>query len=879
MNTRTQHHTTVNLSPNSQRRDAEAQRDGEENRHSIRFVSAPPRFCVSAFKAILPKTGTKQFRSAIEARFNPSAHERRAEILTTTSKPKNKDNMHKYKAVLGLCLLAATALTTRGQIVETHSFTNLNRAIPDGSAVGLRDTRSVTSSVTQITGVRVKLKVAGEFNGDLYGYLRHGSGLSILLNRPGRSSGNSAGYDDAGFDLTFADSAANDVHAYQGSTNTGGNALLGVWQPDGRNVDPGSVLDSDARTKLLAQFVGANADGEWTLFVADLQSGGTNQLVGWELEVTGLNRPLIAWATPADIVYGTALGAAQLNATTTPAGTFAYSPPAGTVLHASNAQVLSVTFTPTDTATYLSSTTNVLINVLKAPLTIAADNKSKVYGAALPTFTATYTSFVNSDTAASLATPVSFSTSASASSDVSTYAINASGATSRDYLITFVSGTLTNTPAALTITAVSTNKIYGDAVPGLSAAYAGFVNSDTVASLDTPVSVTTTATTSSPAGLYPIAVANAADVNYTITFVNGTLTNSPAPLVVTADNKTNIFGAPLPAYTANYSGFKLSDTPASLTTPVSITSAATQSSPVGTYAIVPTAAASGNYIVSFANGAIYIIGAQSSGALASSANPALPGAMVTFTYTLSPVAPSTAIPGGTVTFKTNGVIATTTAAINGSGAASFSTAQLPHGLSTITAEYAGDGNFSGATNSLTQNINSPVIANTDTIERYPLSSVKVRKSTLLANDTDADTDTLTFVSVSATSTNSGTITVSGQWITYHPPTDYTGVDAFTYRVTDSHGSTSTGTVLVNVKADSALAAQDLAIENLGNGSFRVRGAGVPGYAYRIQYTTSLETPDWQQLGSPVNADSLGSIEITDTPGNGAPQRYYRVVWP
>ena len=204
-----------------------------------------------------------------------------------------------------------------------------------------------------------------------------------------------------------------------------------------------------------------------------------------------------------------------------------------------------------------------------------------------------------------------------------------------------------------------------------------------------------------------------------------------------------IFGAPLPAYTASYSGFKLSDTPASLTTPVSITSAATQSSPVGTYAIVPSAAASGNYIVNFANGAIYIIGAQSSGALASSANPALPGATVTFTYTLSPVAPSTAVPGGTVTFKTNGVIATTTAAINGSGAASFSTAQLPHGLSTITAEYAGDGNFSGATNSLTQNINSPVIANTDTIERYPLSSVKVRKSTLLANDTDADTDTLT----------------------------------------------------------------------------------------------------------------------------------------
>ena len=779
---------------------------------------------------------------------------------------------------MGLCLLALAALTARAQVVETHSFTNLHRNLPDGSAVGLRDTRSVTSSVTQITGVRVKLKVAGEFNGDLYGYLRHGSGLSILLNRPGRATGNDAGYDDAGFDLTFADSAANDVHVYQGSTNTGGNALLGLWQPDGRNSDPASVLDTDARTNLLARFTGANASGEWTLFLADLESGGTNQLVSWELEVTGVNRPQIAWATPADIVYGTPLGVSQLNATTTPAGTFTYSPPAGTFLHASNAQVLSVTFTPSDPATYLSATTNVLINVLKAPLTIAADNKSKVYGAAVPGFTAGYTTFVNGDTTNNLTTQATFSTSATAASDVGNYAINVSGATSPDYTITFVSGTLTNTPAALTIAAVSTNKIYGDAVPGLSATYAGFVNSDTVASLDTPASITTTATVSSPAGLYPITVASAADLNYTIAFVAGTLTNSPAPLLVTADNKTNIFGAPLPAYTASYSGFKLSDTPASLTTPVSLNSAATQSSPVGVYDIVPSAAASANYTVSFVNGTLYIIGAQSSGALASSANPALPLANVTFTYTLSPVAPSTVTPGGTVTFKTNGVIATSTAAIS-SGVASYSTAELPHGYHTITAEYAGDGNFSGATNSFTQNINAPVVANADTLERYPLSTIKVRKSALLGNDTDADNDPLTFVSVSGTSTNSGTVTVSGQWITYHPPAGYTGVDAFTYVVTDSHGSTNTGTVVVNVKPDSALAAQDLSIESLGGGSFRIRGAGVPNYSYRIQYTTSLVTPSWSQTGAPVVADSLGVIELTDTPPEGEPQRYYRAVWP
>ena len=44
--------------------------------------------------------------------------------------------------------------------------------------------------------------------------------------------------------------------------------------------------------------------------------------------------PTITWATPADIVYGTALSATQLNATASVPGTFVYTPAAGTVLNA-----------------------------------------------------------------------------------------------------------------------------------------------------------------------------------------------------------------------------------------------------------------------------------------------------------------------------------------------------------------------------------------------------------------------------------------------------------------------------------------------------------------------------------------------------------------
>src|SRR4029450_50113 len=94
--------------------------------------------------------------------------------------------------------------------------------------------------------------------------------------------------------------------------------------------------------------------------------------------------PTITWPTPADIVYGTALSATQLNATANVAGTFVYAPVAGTVLNAGSGQTLSVTFTPTDAVNYSSATASVQINVLRATPTITWPTPADiVYGTAL----------------------------------------------------------------------------------------------------------------------------------------------------------------------------------------------------------------------------------------------------------------------------------------------------------------------------------------------------------------------------------------------------------------------------------------------------------------------------------------------------------------
>ncbi|MFM7852529.1 MAG: T9SS type A sorting domain-containing protein, partial [Flammeovirgaceae bacterium] len=73
---------------------------------------------------------------------------------------------------------------------------------------------------------------------------------------------------------------------------------------------------------------------------------------------------------PADIVYGTALSATQLNAESSVGGSFVYTPTIGSELDAGVGQQLFVAFTPNDTQNYLTKTAQVTINITQAPQTI-----------------------------------------------------------------------------------------------------------------------------------------------------------------------------------------------------------------------------------------------------------------------------------------------------------------------------------------------------------------------------------------------------------------------------------------------------------------------------------------------------------------------------
>ncbi|MGD1104528.1 MAG: protease pro-enzyme activation domain-containing protein, partial [Terriglobia bacterium] len=172
---------------------------------------------------------------------------------------------------------------------------------------------------------------------------------------------------------------------------------------------------------------------------------------------------------------------------------------------------VSVTFTPTaagslsalliftDIAPHSPQTVS-LSGTGTAPLVITASSASMTYGGTPPTITPSYSGFVNGDTASSLTTQPTCSTTATAHSPVGSYPSSCSGAVDPNYSFTYVPGNVTVGKASLTITASSTSMTYGGTAPAVTPIYSAFAGSDTVNSLTTAPTCTTTVTSSSPVG-------------------------------------------------------------------------------------------------------------------------------------------------------------------------------------------------------------------------------------------------------------------------------------------------------------------------------------------------------------------------------------------
>ena len=200
-------------------------------------------------------------------------------------------------APLTLCLILGFIFPARAQLIINSP--TLNLSIPDGDSVGASDTLTVPpgSQDTHITDLTLILNVDGDWVGDLYAQVTHDGQQAVLLNRVGRTLTAPLGYDDSAMDVRLNDAAPQgDIHIYRVTLSNDpavplNGPLTGLWAPDGRNVAPTTVLDTDPRIATLGAFNGQNPTGDWRIFLADVDPGGQNTLVSWGLEMTTVAVP------------------------------------------------------------------------------------------------------------------------------------------------------------------------------------------------------------------------------------------------------------------------------------------------------------------------------------------------------------------------------------------------------------------------------------------------------------------------------------------------------------------------------------------------------------------------------------------------------------
>jgi hypothetical protein len=250
--------------------------------------------------------------------------------------------------------------------------------------------------------------------------------------------------------------------------------------------------------------------------------GQTITFTGTEFTSTGLQN-------------GETVGSATLASAGAPAtAAVAGSPYAITV-----ANVVGGTFNPSNyTITYDPGI--LTVNPTTLNLTVTADSMSKTYGQAV-TFDGTeFTSsgLQNGDTIGSVTLT---SAGAPRSASVGSYPIYASNATGgsfnpSDYIIAYDPGVLTVNPAALTITANSMSKTYGQTVGffGTEFTSSGLQNGETIGSV-TLMSAGAGPQAGVSASPYPIMASGATGgsfnpSNYTVTYAPGALTVDPAIL-------------------------------------------------------------------------------------------------------------------------------------------------------------------------------------------------------------------------------------------------------------------------------------------------------------------------------------------------------------
>ncbi len=326
------------------------------------------------------------------------------------------------------------------------------------------------------------------------------------------------------FTLTAENSGGATLTGYTGTSQLSSSDRNAVFSLTGGGAAIASYTFTPADAGVRSLYVTFETAGSQSITATDASAGVTTSSGGVLLSQT---TPTITWPTPSAIGYGVALSSTQLNATASVAGTFAYTPAAGSVLNAGT-EKLSVLFTPADAIDYSTASKTVSLTVNKATASVTPNPGTKVYGATDPVLSGTLSGFVASDDVSATYSRVVGETVAGGPYTISA-TLSPAGVLG-NYNIAYSTANFTITKATLTATAGNASMFYGASVPSLTGTLVGVVPGDGITAR-----YTTAATSQSPIGTYPITPVPS-DPNRKLGNYNEVLT--PGTLTIGTDTTT-----------------------------------------------------------------------------------------------------------------------------------------------------------------------------------------------------------------------------------------------------------------------------------------------------------------------------------------------------
>jgi hypothetical protein len=233
--------------------------------------------------------------------------------------------------------------------------------------------------------------------------------------------------------------------------------------------------------------------------------------------------------------------------------------------------------------------------ILKAKLTITAEDKAVVFSEAAPEFTAKYEGFVSGDDESVLVGTLEFDCGYDGSVHAETFDIMPKGLTSDNYDITFVKGTLSFVEATIDIpTAVSGLTYNGAEQTGVPEGDGYTITGNT--------------------GIYPGDYSATLTLNDGYAWSDGSVdaktvewSIAKAKLTITAEDKTVTFSEAAPGFTAKYEGFVNDENESALGGTLEFDCGYDGSVYAETFDITPKGLTSDNYDITFAKGTLTVV--------------------------------------------------------------------------------------------------------------------------------------------------------------------------------------------------------------------------------------------------------------------------------